>query len=467
MARAIEHQSSKDTIVARATPNGDGAVAIVRLSGPVALTIADKIFLSAGKRKLSTYSKREMVFGSVQDLQNQDSVPIDQGLGVYWLNPASFTGEDVVEFHLHGSSVIVSQVIQLCVKQGARLAKPGEFSKRAFENGRIDLAQAEAICDVVSSRTEQAGRVALQQLRGGLSEKLGVIREQLIPVIAELEAYVDFPDEGIEISARSRLGEVVDQQLENLKRWLASTQRGAFLRHGARVVLAGPPNAGKSSLFNAMLRRERALVTPHAGTTRDTLEADVDLEGVPLTLVDTAGLRKTVEEIEAMGIDRAREEFRQSNLILFVVDSSNPNEAVEEYESVSTHEHFVLYNKSDINKLNEQTAFAGKGRRHAQNLSLKNEAGLAELEGKLIEFFGGKGTESEDLLITNARHRRAIEGAIEHLAIVAEGLSTDLSPEFILVDLTEAVSQIDSITGRASLDEDVLDQIFSQFCLGK
>lgn len=466
MARSTYSETAKDTIIARATPNGDGAIAVIRISGSDAISISNQVFKSREK-SLGNATPRTAMLGTFFDPTTDHE--IDQGLCLVWKNPNSFTGEDLCEFHLHGSSVIVSQVIQACLAQGARLARAGEFSQRAYHNGKIDLAQAEAICDLVSSRTEDAGRAALHQLRGGLSEKLTAIRDALVPVVAELEAHVDFPEEGIEGRTRNRLGKVVDQQRKLLDDWLSTSKRGQYLRSGVRIALAGPPNAGKSSLFNALLKRERALVTPHAGTTRDTLEAEIDLMGLPMTLVDTAGLRQTQEEIEAMGIDRARQEFKQCDLLLFLVDAQQPKDAIDEYGSVKDFPHLVIINKSDLisEEFEDRDSLKSSKRLGLIRLSATTQEGMEKLESELVAHFGGRSQDQQDAMITNSRHINAITRSIEHLETASEAVSSGISPEFILVDLTEAIGALDSITGRQTLDEDVLDQIFSTFCLGK
>lgn len=397
---------------------------------------------------------------------------IEEGFAIFWRGPRSYTGEDMVEFQTHGSPVGVSQVLEACQVAGARLARPGEFTRRAYLNGKMDLAQAEAVCDLISAHTEAAARAALAQLGGGLSDRLEAIRDRLVPVAAELEASVDYPEEGLEFATRDRLLAAIEESRRELGRLLESAQRGTHLRDGVRLVLGGRPNAGKSSLFNLLVRRERALVTPHPGTTRDTVEAEFDLAGIPVTIVDTAGLRADAGEIEAMGIERALGEFRAADLVLFLIDASGPDpRAIEEYSHVSDRPHFVVANKLDAANAAEAAAlpdrFHGPGRRGFLALSAKTRDGVAELERRLVDFLGRAEERAEGALVTNRRHVDAIRTAAQELVSAAEGLAADQSPELLVVSLTEAIGSLDTITGRQGLDEDVLDAIFATFCLGK
>jgi tRNA modification GTPase len=470
MARAVPRESSGDTIVARATAAGDAAIAIVRVSGAGAHPIAGALFVA--DRPGAPPEVGRMVLGRLRD--GASGVDLDRVLAVRWQAPHSYTGEDMIEFHLHGSSVLAEAVVSACQRAGARLARAGEFTRRAYLNGKLDLAQAEAVCDLIRARTEAAGRAALAQLNGGLSRRLEAVRARLVPVVAELEAHVDFPEEGLEFSTRSRLGAVVDSAIVELQELVAGARRGRFLREGARVVLAGPPNAGKSSLFNLLLRRERALVTPHPGTTRDALEAQVDLAGVPVTLVDTAGLRAHPEPIESMGIARAREEVLGADVVVFLIDASSAASAPEDYARLRELPHLVVANKVDL--LGEEgraglerlaAQFSGSGRRAFVGLSVTARTGFEVFEEALARELTAAGLHESGSLVTNRRHATALEGALAGLQTAAEGLASELSPEFIVVDLTEAIAGIDAVTGREGLDEEVLDAIFSTFCLGK
>jgi tRNA modification GTPase len=470
MARTLPTTSERDTITACATGPGPGAIAIVRLSGPAAHAIADRVFTPDAEGR--TPEPARLLAGRLHRAGDAAAV-VDACLAVRWVAPHSYTGENVVEFHLHGSPAVVDATIAACLAAGARLARPGEFTRRAFENGRLDLAQAQAVCDLIGARTEAAGRVALAQLSGGLSKRLARVRDAIVPLVAELEAHVDFPEEGLELSTRERLGGQLDAAIMSLEELLEGAGRGLALREGARVVLAGRPNAGKSSLFNALVGRERALVTPHPGTTRDTVEAEVELHGVPLTLVDTAGLRDTAEEIEALGIQRSRGEMRSADLILFLAESTDEPATVRaEYAAVAALPHVLAVTKCELAG-DERCArlaglLAGDGRVGVVVLSVAERRGLDTLERAVLGHLQGRpSAEAETPLVSHRRHVTALRHAMNYLATAAEGLQSGFSPEFIVVDLTAAIAQIDDLTGRNTLDEDVLDQIFSRFCLGK
>ncbi len=459
MARAVSSESGSDIVVARATAAGQAPVAIVRASGPDLDAFLERLF------KPSSSARPEpgrLVLGRLADAEGE----FDEALAVLWKAPHSYTGEDVVEFHTHGSPAIVGRLLEACVAAGARIARPGEFTRRAYSNGRMDLAQAEAVCDLIASQTEAAGRAALAQLSGGLSATLHAIRDALVPVVAELEAHIDFPDEGLETATRERIGAAIDDCACRVRSLIESSTRGMRLKDGARVVLAGPPNAGKSSLFNLLLRRERALVTPHAGTTRDTIEADIDLAGVPVTLVDTAGLRDDAEEIEAMGIGRARAELAGADLTLFLADSSRPDDALAEYALHGAVPHVLVFTKTDLPDSREPNVARGPGCRRVVRISCETKEGVGELETAILEAIGASG-EDAGALVTSRRHVHALAESVASLQRAGEGVASSLSPEFIVVDLTEAVASLDLITGRGELDEDVLDAIFSTFCLGK
>ncbi len=464
MARNLQLTSSKDLIVAPATGPGAAAIAIVRASGPGALKAAARVF----SRDPRSADPGRMLLGSIR---KPDGSSIDQCLCVSWKAPNSYTGEDMVEFHLHGSPAVVATALAALTDSGARLAAPGEFTRRAYLNGKLDLAQAEAVSDLTQAQTDDARRAALSQLGGGLSAKLESIRRQLITVTAELEAAVDYPEEEIPPADLERLGLVVNSADRELRDLIDSSERGRRLRDGARVVFAGAPNAGKSSLFNVLLKRERAIVTAHAGTTRDVIEAVVDLSGVPLTLLDTAGLRPNPEEVEALGIQRSREEIQSADLVLLVVDVTQALDApTQEYHALAAVPHLVLFNKCETMEhsakggLREQ--FKGNGKLGEVFVSATSRTGIDEFEELLVAQLCGKES-TGDTLVTNGRHVSALREASASLGQVSEGMAADVSAELIVIDLQTALSQLDLITGNDQLDEEILDLIFSTFCLGK
>lgn len=460
MARNTYSASQQDLIVAPATAPGAAAIAIVRLSGPGAIEAADGLF---GGRLAGAEAGR-MVLGKLG--------AIDHCLAVCWRAPHSYTGENMVEFHVHGSPAVVAATLEACRAAGARLAQPGEFTRRAFLNGKLDLAQAEAVAALTAAQTDDARRSALTQLQGGLSARLAAARAILVQVAAELEAYIDFADEEVPRPDSERLLARVAEARAVLAELLRTWDRGRRLLKGARVVFAGAPNAGKSSLFNALLGRERAIVTPHAGTTRDTLEATVELAGIPVTYVDTAGLREGAEEIEAAGIARSRAEIEGADLTLFLVDTTSDLEPLrEEYRVVAPLPHLLVASKTDLAtaiRIDSATStFRGPGRLAVVAASAVRREGLAALEEAIVTHLGGRAEAGAETVLTSARHFEALSTADALLATAATALAGGISPEYVVIDLAAALSEIDRVTGRQELDEDVLDAIFSTFCLGK
>ena len=450
------HQS--DTIVAPATGPGDSAVAIVRLSGPRAIEVFSRLFERAAPHRREAPASHRLVLGVIRDPGGRE---LDQALGVVMRAPHSYTGEDCAEFHCHGGRAVVSAIVDSCVAGGARLAEPGEFSRRAFLNGRIDLAQAEAVADLIAARTELGRRAALRQLRGGLSARVGELRDRLLDAAALIEAHLDFPEEDIPDLGTEGIRRALDEVRAGIVTMLRAFGRARHVREGARVVLTGPPNAGKSSLFNALIGRERAIVSPHPGTTRDTIEATVDLGGVPVTFVDTAGLRDSRDEIERIGIERAHEELAQADLVLLVLDPDCGDAA--ERIAAGRDNTIVLMNKSDLGRGSPSDGTAGPAR--SLSLSAVTREGLDRLETLLAEQLRGSSGEDE-LLVTTARHAQCLEGAVVSLGIAAESMDRSEPWELVMVDLRNAIMQLGDILG-IGLDDEILDRIFSRFCLGK
>ena len=468
MARALPSGAGReDLIAAPATAPGRAAIAIVRMSGKGALQAADRLFGGM----LQGAGPGRLVLGTLRHPETRGAV--DSCLAVHWRAPRSYTGEDLVEFHLHGSPVVVEAALEACGAAGARLAEAGEFTRRAYLNGRLDLAQAEAVAHLTQARTEAGRRAALAQLRGGLSRRLMELRSALVQTAAELEAAIDYPEEDIpEPAVERHLGAVRDA-LKGVSSLLATSRRGRALHEGARAVLAGRPNAGKSSLFNTLLGRERAIVTPHPGTTRDTLEATIDLGGVPLTLVDTAGLRPDPEEIEALGIGRSREELLAAQVVLFLVDAMRPDpHAAEEYAALATLRHFIVYTKTDLapaDSAPQATLRPHEGTCAGElRISVKTREGLDALETALLREIAGTESEGGSLpAAASARQEEALRRAADGLEAAARNLRERAPVELVSVDLTGALSAMDSVLGLDSLDEDVLDAVFATFCLGK
>jgi tRNA modification GTPase len=450
-----------DTIAAISSAAGDSGIGIVRLSGPQALAIADKVFSSKDREKASQYKTHTLHYGWVAD---GDKI-IDEALLTVMRAPRTYTKEDVVEINCHGGIVALRKTLELVLAKGARPAEPGEFTKRAFLNGRIDLAQAEAVLDIIRAKTDAALAISAAQLVGGLSRELFRLRSRLLDILASLEAGIDFPDEETDPASPRKDLEKIQRQIQEL---LDSSRRARFVREGLHTVICGKPNVGKSSLLNALLQRERSIVTPVAGTTRDTIEEVIDIKGLPLRLVDTAGIIEPRDLVEKKAVARSREQIKLADLVLLVFDAS---------KRLSRQDHLLIkrlkgkrvlpiLNKIDLKEKIERTVLLKTfGRiiaisaKKARNINLLEEA-IAEV------VFQGKGLASEPLLLSNLRHICLVHQAQKLIEEALNSLDNKLPPEFIAQDIREAAACLDAILGK-SFSGDLLDRIFSEFCIGK
>jgi len=451
-----------DTIVAISTPIGEGGIGIVRLSGPEALPIAARLFRRPGSQPSDQLEPHRLTYGHIVDPASGRVV--DEVLLAYMRAPHTYTRQDVVEINAHGGIVPLREILALCLEQGARTANEGEFTLRAFLNGRLDLAQAEAVLDVIRARTEASLRVAVDQLGGRLSARVREIRGGLVGALAHVEATIDFPEEDLPVPDIEPELTQAERQLRDL---LQEADRGMIYRQGIRTAIVGRPNVGKSSLLNALLRTERAIVTPIPGTTRDTLEELVSLQGVPLVLVDTAGINETEDVIERMGIERSRRSVERADLVLLVVDGSEPLILADEQVSALTRDKptIVVVNKSDLPAAWDPATF----RSDAPHVSLSalTGAGLPALEERITEtVFSGEVTLSDQPVASNPRHRDAFRRALEHVADARQALGQGLGADLIAIDLTEATNALGEVTGETA-SEDLLDTIFRNFCIGK
>lgn len=457
---------TEDTIVAPATPAGQGAVAIVRLSGPRAIEIARRLWRP---RHRATITPRKLYLGDICDPQTNTA--FDRGLCVLMPAPNSMTGEDVAELQCHGGVYLVRRIIGFAIAQGARMAEPGEFSRRAFLNGRIDLTEAEAIADLVSARGEGSLKQALAQLNGALAVKIETLRQKITGLRAHLEVEIDFSDEDIQLPSR----ELIAAEIELLSRDLAilhdSFARGRIIREGARAAIVGKPNAGKSSVLNLLLGAERAIVTPIPGTTRDVIEDSIQLGLYPLVLQDTAGIRKSIDPVERIGIDRTVSHMGQADLVIAVFDSSRPLES-EDLEVISLSagkSGIALLNKRDL----PQVLGASDLISHGLKLPLMDFSAItADRVGDLrerltvaVESLLGEAAPGE-IAISRERHRDALARALESLAAARESALAGMPPEIVAVDVGMAAEALALITGIVS-GEDVLDAVFREFCIGK
>lgn len=459
----------EDTIVARATPAGEGAIAIVRLSGKQAIPIAEKLFRARSGKPVGSLSSHTLHYGTIIDPLTLEIV--DEVLLAKMSAPHSYTGEDMVEIYCHGGTTIVKRLIELAQREGARLAEPGEFTRRAFINGRIDLVQAEAVADLVSARTEQARRLAIRQLQGELSSELIRLRTNLLDVAAEIEANLDFPEEEIPQLDKERLLSILRESQQKIAALIQAGERGRVIREGARVTIVGRPNTGKSSLFNALVGKERAIVTPHPGTTRDTIESIIDLQGIPLTLIDTAGVRSARDEIEAIGIRRTEAEIYQADLIIMLLDASEPLQIEDQdlWEKVYDKEHLIVFNKIDLAEpsMEPHQFLNPPPQSPIIKVSALKRLNLDTLEEAIIKKLVFTETFTEEgLLISNLRHINSLRQAYTALNNAIDALQNNQSGELIMIDLNEALKQLNSILGL-EIGEEILDRIFSRFCIGK
>lgn len=450
----------RDTIAAIATATGAGGIGVVRLSGAEVDTIAARLFVPRAPGPLRS---REMRLGQAVD---QAGEAIDQVLAVRMPAPHSYTGEDVLELHCHGGALVLRRILARCLECGARAAEPGEFTRRAFLNGRLDLVQAEAVAEVISARTEAALRTGMRHLSGALSAALGEIRDGLVGIRAHTEALIDFAEEEIDIAPQAVAAEV-DAVLAAVERLIASHARGRLLREGFRVALLGRPNAGKSSLLNALLGRERAIVTPIPGTTRDVIAESLEIDGVAVVLADTAGVRAHPDEVERLGIERARSEAAGADAVLLVLDRSQPlggddHSLLEETAAPG----LVVVNKTDLAPAWDPGDLADPRRRPRVEISALTGAGLDALRGAIGSLVSGADVDPEAPVVTVLRHREALERARASLLLARQSLAGGTPIDVAAVDIQAAVEHIGSITGEVTTEE-VLDRIFREFCVGK
>lgn len=448
-----------DTIAAISTASGAAALSIIRISGSDSIILADKIY--SGRTKPSLMESHTLHYGHIIDAEGR---PADEVMLAILKAPHSFTAEDMVEITCHGGAANATAVLEAALTAGARPARPGEFSLRAFLNGRMDLAQAEAVADIINARTSAAARAALERLSGGLSRRITTIRESLLDAAALIESMIDFPEEDIAPAENEAIRKTMIQAERDIGGLLKGSRAAMVLKDGARVVIAGRPNVGKSSLFNMLLREEKAIVTETPGTTRDVLEGWIDIKGIPVRLFDTAGLRETGDHIETQGMARARGKLGEADLVLLVLDGTMPlNE--EDHHLLSEIEktnHIVLVNKCDLRKQSPDD-FDPRWIK----ISAVTEEGLPTLEEQLVRMLAG-GQEVDTGAVSAASQRQValMEESLRHLKTAKEGLAKRISYELIASDLKAAIDSLGQITGQ-TIGDDILNRIFSQFCIGK
>lgn len=450
-----------ETIVAIATPSGVGGVAIVRLSGPSSREIAGKLFRSPSAKVFSQWPSHLLRYGRLLDPARDETV--DKGMVVFMEGPRTYTGEDVVEFHLHGSQVVSDLAVRLCTENGARLAFPGEFTQRAFLNGKLDLAQAESVLDLIESRTKAQARLAAQHLDGRFSNRVGEVRQRILGWLSLMEAEIDFGDD-IDNLPDTEHRQNLTSISEEVEALLADAHQGRVTIKGLQTVLVGAPNAGKSSFLNACLQENRALVTPIAGTTRDRIEVECQLHGVLFNLIDTAGLRsETDDEVEKLGMEKTNEAVEKADFVVFLVDSHE-----SEIPEIQVKPDLVLLNKSDLErKLERRLVEERYPLAQVATCELLTEEGREQAVGAMVEAAKARLVKlSGECFSLNQRHRESLVRCRECLVAVQETLDQGLSVEFLAIDLRRAAEYLGQILGL-DISEEILDRIFGQFCLGK
>lgn len=450
---------SFDTICAPATAMGDAGIAIIRISGVDALKAARSVFFG----RTEHFEPRKMYLGEIR----REGELIDTALMVYFPSPFSYTGEDVCELHCHGGRMAVKLAMQALTEKGARLAEPGEFSKRAFLNGKMDVTQAEAVQEMITALSEKGAKMSAKRLRGDLKIKINELKERLTDVIASIEAGVEYPEEEEEQSmALSALPDIerVMKEAQALERTFES---GWLIREGMEIAIAGRPNVGKSSLLNAILGEERAIVTAVPGTTRDPISEYYDLRSVPVRFTDTAGIRQASDEVEKIGVERSREAMENAYMVLFLLDASREitDEDREIFSAVSEMKHITVLNKSDIAKISAEDAENAFGEKPVE-ISARTHEGVDELLDRIFDFAASGEQLFEGVTITNMRQKNAVSSAVKSLSDAYTALSSGIDLDCVSIDLADAWRSLCEITGEA-LTEDIIDRIFEKFCLGK
>lgn len=458
---------SEDTIAAVATAVGEGSIGIIRLSGPSAIAIGDKLF-HGGTRLVSQRQSHSVLYGHVVDPTTK--VVVDEVLLLVMRQPRSYTREDVVEIHCHGGPLPLRMILELTLKAGARLAEPGEFTKRAFLNGRMDLSQAEAVIDIIRAKTDRSLQMAVGHLDGAFSNKIRAFRQELLRLVAQLEAAIDFPEEDIEEITTQNVAVVVASLAGEMDKLLATAQTGRILREGLKTVIIGKPNVGKSSLLNTLLGENRAIVTAIPGTTRDIIEEYLNIGGIPLKIIDTAGIRDTSDVIERIGVEKTREVLAQADLVLLLLDASAPLSAEDKdvIGLLEGRQAIVLINKTDlppaIDQEEVEAAVPGKS---VIRISAVDGTGVELLEQSIADLvYKGQIMQGEGSFVNNVRHSRLLEQARASLSEALAAASAGLPPDCLVVDLRAAWEKLGEINGE-TVGEDILEQIFAQFCIGK
>ena len=465
----------QDTIVALASPSGAGAIAVIRISGKEALTIAAAVFQSVNGKEITKQRTHTLHLGHIVD----DHKVIDQVLLSIFKGPNSYTGENTIEISCHGSTYIQQQIIQLLLRKGCRMANPGEFTLRSFLNGKMDLSQAEAVADLISSDNEASHQIAMQQMRGGFSNEIAKLREELLNFASLIELELDFAEEDVAFADRTQFQELLNRIEFVLKRLIDSFAIGNVIKNGIPVAIVGEPNVGKSTLLNALLNEERAIVSEIAGTTRDTIEDELVIGGIGFRFIDTAGIRETVDVVESIGIKKTFEKIEQAQVVLFIIDSlqliiDNENKVKIEIEKIKNKfpqkPLIVVINKIDSLNPTQKELLSTKlsiiNYPLFIEISAKEKQGIEELKNQLLSFVNTGALRNNDTIVTNTRHYDSLLKALEEIQKVNHGIQTDLPSDLMAIDIREALYHFGMITGQVTNDE-LLGNIFANFCIGK
>ena len=461
-------QTEFDTIAAISTAPGEGAIGIVRISGDLAISIASSIY-QCGTKQLEEQKTHTIHYGHIVDPKSGEVY--DEVMVSVLRAPKTFTREDIVEINCHGGIVAINRVLQLVLRMGARLAEPGEFTKRAFLNGRIDLSQAEAVMDLIRAKTDKSMQLAMRQLDGQLSHLIQNLRQEILNTLAQVEVNIDYPEyDDVEEMTLQLLREKTQQVLQGIRALLNTASQGKILRDGLKTAIVGRPNVGKSSLLNVLLREEKAIVTDIAGTTRDTIEEYVNVRGVPLQLIDTAGIRETDDIVEKIGVERSRKALKEADFVLLLLNQSETlqEEDIRLLETTKGMKRIILFNKTDLpSKLSREDIAPYAKEEEIVTTSMLNKEGIDQLEEKIAGyFFQGQMNERDATYLSNTRHIALLEKAEQALVEVQNGIEMEMPVDLIQIDFTRAWDLLGEITGDSVQDE-LLTQLFSQFCLGK
>ncbi|WP_321329558.1 tRNA uridine-5-carboxymethylaminomethyl(34) synthesis GTPase MnmE [uncultured Ilyobacter sp.] len=453
-----------DTIAAISTPRGEGGIGIVRMSGDDSIKILSKVFRAKSEKKIEDLKSHTINYGHIYD----EEVLLDEVMVSFLKGPKTYTREDIIEINCHGGYLISEKILELLLKKGARIAEQGEFTRRAFLNGRLDLTQAEAVMDIIHGKTDKSISLSLNQLRGDLKNQIAVLKKMILDVAAHVNVVLDYPEEGIDDPLPDNLMDNLIEVLETSDTLIASYDKGKMIKEGVKTAIVGKPNVGKSSLLNTILKEERAIVTHIAGTTRDIIEEVINLKGIPLILVDTAGIRTTDDVIENIGVKKSEDLIDKADLVLFVVDGSREleEEDIKVHDQLKADKVIGILNKIDMERKLDLTPLNKVGK--WIEISATENIGISNMEDEIYKYIvsGQVEDSSQKLIITNVRHKSALEKTKQAVENILETINMGLPMDLMAVDLKEALDSLSEVTGEIST-EDLLDHVFSNFCVGK